>query len=192
MKTENKNIFLCSATELKSTKNLAICGMLAALGVVLKFVASIDIGQFIRIGFSGIPNRVVDCLFGPVTGGIFGAVLDIIKYFVNPNGPFNPLITLNVVLADIIYGLFLYKKPIKLWRFFAAGAIVKVVCNLIIMTTILATMYGSAFNAIIVPRAIKQLVMWPIDAFIEYGAMIAVTKALASAGMYKKPAAKTV
>ena len=77
---ETKNMFLQSAKELKAVPTLAACAMFAALAMILNQVASIDIGPYVRIGFSGIPNRLVDYLFGPVTGCLFSGILDVVKY----------------------------------------------------------------------------------------------------------------
>ena len=60
------NMFLDSAKELKKTSALAVCAMLAALALILNSVASINIGPYVKIGFSGIPNQLMDYLFGPV------------------------------------------------------------------------------------------------------------------------------
>lgn len=46
-----KEMYLNSMKELKAPKNIALLGMLAALAVVLGFVASIEVGPYIRIGF---------------------------------------------------------------------------------------------------------------------------------------------
>lgn len=83
---ETKNMFLQSAKELKAVTTLAACAMFAALAMILNQVASIDIGPYVRIGFSGIPNRLVDYLFGPVTGCLFSGILDVVKYFLKPSG----------------------------------------------------------------------------------------------------------
>ncbi|MFR2956755.1 MAG: folate family ECF transporter S component, partial [Lachnospiraceae bacterium] len=61
------NMFLDSAKELKKTSALAVCAMLAALALILNSVASINIGPYVKIGFSGIPNQLMDYLFGPVS-----------------------------------------------------------------------------------------------------------------------------
>ena len=45
---------------------------------------SIEYGNFIRIGFSSIPNGIIAYLFGPTVGGIFSGTLDIIKYILKP------------------------------------------------------------------------------------------------------------
>ena len=54
---ETKNMFLQSAKELKAVTTLAACAMFAALAMILNQVASIDIGPYVRIGFSGPENR---------------------------------------------------------------------------------------------------------------------------------------
>lgn len=50
---KNKNMFLSSAKELKSVPALAMCAMFAALALILNSVASINLGPYIKIGFSG-------------------------------------------------------------------------------------------------------------------------------------------
>ena len=79
---KTKNMFLTSAKELKNTSTLAVCAMLAALALILNSVASINIGPYVKIGFSGIPNQIADYLFGPITGCLFAGVLDIVKFFI--------------------------------------------------------------------------------------------------------------
>ena len=63
-------LFTDSARELKSVRTITTMAMLAAVAVILGYF-SIEYGQFIRIGFSGIPNGIVDYLFGPVAGAVF-------------------------------------------------------------------------------------------------------------------------
>ena len=82
-----KELYVDSIKEFKITHNMVICGFMAALAIVLSYVASIQIGPYLKIGFSGIPNRIVEFLFGPVIGCIFGGALDILKFLIKPDGP---------------------------------------------------------------------------------------------------------
>ncbi len=107
-----KNIWVRSFGELKNLRNLTICGLMAALAVALNYTASFEVGPYIRIGISGLPNQVVAFLFGPGVGMIFGAMLDIIKYLLKPTGPFFPGFTLSAALGGMIYGLFLYGRKL--------------------------------------------------------------------------------
>ena len=52
-------LFTDSARELKSVRTITTMAMLAAVAVILGYF-SIEYGQLIRIGFSGIPNGIVD------------------------------------------------------------------------------------------------------------------------------------
>ena len=61
-------LFTDSAREFKNVRTICLCGVFAALAIVLSYVASIQIGDYIRIGFSGLPNEFVDFIFGPAVG----------------------------------------------------------------------------------------------------------------------------
>ena len=60
-----KQQFEDSWHELKKTKVMAVTAMLIAIGVILGFF-SVQLTEFIRIGFSGIPNELASMLFGPL------------------------------------------------------------------------------------------------------------------------------
>ena len=61
-------LFTDSYREFKSVRTITTMAMLAALAVILGMF-SIEYGQFIRIGFSSIPNGIVAYLFGPTVSG---------------------------------------------------------------------------------------------------------------------------
>lgn len=157
-----------SLHELTSTKNLVLCGLMAALAVVLGMVASISVGPYIKIGFSAIPNRIVDCLFGPVIGCFFGGALDLLKYLVKPDGPFFFGFTFNAMLAGFLYGSILYKKPLKWYRVLFAEFLNKLIVNCGLNTLWLSMLYGKGFFVILPARALKNLIMLPIDTIIIF------------------------
>ena len=158
-------LFTDSARELKSVRTITTMAMLAAVAVILGYF-SIEYGQFIRIGFSGIPNGIVDYLFGPVAGAVFHGALDIIKYLMKPTGPFCPQLTLVVMLAGVLY---------------AAKFVVMLICNVILNTLCLQVLYGQAIMAILPMRALKNLIMWPIDSIVFFG----IAKALEQIGLFR-------
>ncbi len=166
-----------SFKELKVTHNLVLCGLMAALAGVLNYTTSIFITPNIRIGFSGLPNRVVEYLFGPWVGAVFGAALDILKYLLKPDGgAFFFGYTFNVMVAGVIYGSVLYKKPVRLWRILIAEFLVKAIVNCGLNTLWLAVLNGNAFMAILPARALKNVIMLPIDAAILFFTLTFVTK----------------
>ncbi len=179
-------IYSNSWKELFVTKNVVLCGLMAALAVVLSMVASIDLGPYIRIGFSGLPNRVVECLFGPVAGCLFGGMLDILKYILKPSGPFFFGFTFNVMLAGLIYGTLLYKKPVTVMRIVTAEFLVKLLVNCLLNTLWISMLYGKGFFAILPLRVLKNGIMLPIDSCILYFTLNYAKKILRYLGMYQK------
>jgi len=173
-------LFTDSAREFKKVRTLTMCGLLAALAFVIKSF-SIQLGPYIEIGFSGLPNEIVDFLFGPVVGSFFSAAMDIFKWIVKPTGPFMPGFTLNAFLAGCIYGIFLYKKPIRLWRIAASKLIVSLFINVVLATLWLALMYGEGYIAILPDRILKNVIMWPVNSLVTYF----ILKALESTGIFR-------
>ena len=145
-----KQQFVDSWHELRKTKVMAVAAMLIAIGVILGFF-SVQLTEFIRIGFSGIPNELASMLFGPVVGGIMGGIGDILKF-----------------LGPVIYGIFFYHRPIQLGRVVAAKITVALLVNLLLGTWWLTILYGKGFLAILPARFIKQVVSVPIDSVIFY------------------------
>ena len=111
-----KQLFLSSLNELKNIKVLCVLGMLGALSIVL-YTVTLQFGEYIQIGFDPICNILASILFGPVTGAIFGGAMDMLNFFLNPRGTFNPGLTLNAVISGLLIGSLFYKRklqPIKL------------------------------------------------------------------------------
>ena len=165
-----RNLATCfqeSARELKEHKTLVVTAMMIALGVVLGFY-TVQIGDFLKIGFSGLANELTAMLFGPVVGGLMGGVTDIQKFVIRPTGPFFFGFTLNAVLGAVIYGMFWYKRPLSLKRVFAAKITVAIVVNLFLNTYWLSILYGKGFAALLPARAIKQLISVPVDSLLFF------------------------
>ncbi len=167
-----------SLAEFKKLDVVVFCGMMCAVAIVLGSLASINIGQYVRIGFSNLPNLVVDYLFGPAIGAVFGGALDIIKYLIKPTGAFFPGFTLSAMLGGIIYGWFFYKKNITIPRILLGHLTVKVLVNLVLNTLWLDMLYGNGFWAILPGRIVSNAVMLPIDTVITYVLFLAVKRTI--------------
>lgn len=161
-------MYKASFRELSVTRNLVLCGLMAALGIVLGMVATISIGPYLRIGFSGLPNRAVDFMLGPAAGCFFGAVLDLLKYILSPTGPYFFGFTLSSMLCGIIYGSLLYRKPVQLKRIIIAELIVKIFINCILNTFWLSLLYGDAYFILLPARVLKNIIQLPMDVFILF------------------------
>ena len=167
--------------EFKKVNTITCCAMFGAMSIILSYVASIRVTPNLKIGFGALPNEMVDYLFGPVVGALFGGGMDILKFMLKPDGGYMPAYTLNAMLAAFIYGMFLYKKPLSLKRMLVAKFVVVVVCNILIGTYLLSTINGKGFLALFPGRVVKNLIQWPVDSLI----FITIAKTLEKAKIFQ-------
>ena len=173
-------LFTDSYRELKSVRTITAAAMFAAVAIILD-VFSIQLGSYIKITFSSIPNGIISYLFGPVVGGLFSGSLDVLKYLLKPTGAFFPGFTLVTALAGILYGIMYYRKPVTLKRILISKLVVMLICNVLLNTLCLSLLYGKGFMVLLPARVLKNLVMWPIDSMIFY----TLIKTMDSIGVFR-------
>ncbi|WP_349673426.1 folate family ECF transporter S component [Lacrimispora sp.] len=173
-------LFTDSYRELKSVRTITAAAMFAAVAIILDMF-SIQLGSYIKITFSSIPNGIISYLFGPVVGGLFSGSLDVLKYLLKPTGAFFPGLTLVTALAGVLNGILYYKKPITLRRILISKLVVMLICNVVLNTLCLSMLYGKGFMVLLPARALKNLVMWPIDSMIFY----TLLKTMDSIGIFR-------
>ena len=153
--------------ELHDVRSLAGTSMFAALTVVLDRVATFQVSQLLEIGFSFVGVATAAFLYGPWCAGLSGVVVDILAYALRPNGGFFIGFTLNQFLLGFLYGCWLYKKPVRLWRCAAACLTVTLVLNLCLTPVWLHIMYGNAL-ALTTLRLVKNVLKFPVDTALMY------------------------
>ena len=173
-------LFRDSMEEFKHVNTVTVMAMFAAISVVLGYFTLV-LGDYLKIGFSTIANQFVYYLFGPVAGGLFGGTLDILKYIIHPTGAFFPGFTISAMVGGVLYGCFLYKRPISFWRVLAAELTVSIICNMLLGTLWLSMLYGKAFMALLPMRVFKNIMMWPVNSILFY----TIGKTLEASGVFR-------
>ncbi len=169
-----------SAKELKNIRCLTLAGMLGAMSVILSNF-TIVVTDSLKISFFFLPSRIAYYLFGPFVGTIFGASIDILNFIVKPTGPFHPGFTINAALSGMIFGLLLYKKPLKFSRILITSTINMIIVNLILNTYWISTITGNAVWASLPLRITKNIILLPFEAILLY----LVIKGVESTGVIK-------
>ncbi len=141
---------------MKKTRTLVFMSLLVSLNVLLTHVVPVIMTGVVRVSFGFIPLSLSSMLFGPVIGGIGGAVSDLIGMMIAPKGPYFPGFTLNAFLSGAIYGVFLYKKPKSLARIILAVLCVSVFVNLGLNTYWLTILTGKGYLALLPARIIQN------------------------------------
>ena len=125
--------FTDSFQELKNVRNLAAVSMLLAITVILGFYR-LQITDYLRIGFDSLAKELTGMLFGPVAACVVAGLADLISFVLKPVGAFFPGLTLSAMLAGVIYGVVLYRRPLTLKRVILANVLVTVFVNLLLNT----------------------------------------------------------
>ena len=154
----------------KTITIITCLALLIALDIILTRFLSINT-QFLRISFGIIPVALAGAAFGPVWGGICGAVGDMLGMLIFPSGAYFPGFTLTAALTGIVYGIFLHRRRVDhfVLNTVIASIIVCIGCNLLLDTLWLDMMYGSGFIAILPARIIKSIINIPV-----YSALIII------------------
>jgi len=89
-----------------SSHKITTMGLFMALSIILTRIASLRIAiggvEGIRIGLGKLPIVLGGIVFGPLSGGLMGALSDLIGYFINPIGVYMPHFTLTSALTGMI------------------------------------------------------------------------------------------
>ncbi|WIV10470.1 folate family ECF transporter S component [Proteiniborus sp. MB09-C3] len=158
-----------------STKNIAYFGLLIALNVVLTRIGSIRIGgggvELVRIGFGGYPVIFAGIVFGPLAGGIVGAIGDIIGHFMSPMGPYMPHFTFTAALTGILPGLILMsfkdkKSKSSFWKLILAIAVGQITTSVIMVPYFMQTLFSVPMVTTVPGRIISQAFHIPLYAYV--------------------------
>lgn len=160
---DNKSSF----SFLKDIYSMVLVALFIAIYGVLSLLRIYIIPE-LRISLTFMPVAWASMLFGPLAGGITGAIGDIIGWAINPVGPFFPGFTVSGFVTGIIYGLFFYKKEITWKRVIFAAVTMIFVVEVGLNSIWLNILTGNAYKALIVARLIKALITTPIQVLILY------------------------
>ncbi|RXM74381.1 folate family ECF transporter S component [Clostridium tetani] len=152
---------------MRNIQKLVTLSFLIALQVLLTRFLGIET-PVIRISFGFIPLALSGALFGPIAGGIVGALADLIGMMVFPKGAYFPGFTISNALSGVIYGYFLHNKPKKIFNIALAVISVMLFVNIGLNTVWLSILTKKGVYAIIGPRIIKNLIEVPIKVSCIY------------------------
>lgn len=151
-----------------STRTATNVGLLVGVSIVLTrvFAVMVPIGGLmtLRLGFGEIPIMLAGILFGPIAGGLGGAIADLIGFALNSQGgAFFPGFTVSAALTGIIPGVLLYKKEnISLTQLALVVFVTDLVTGVVLNTLWLTLLMERGFFVILPPRLVARLVTLPV------------------------------
>lgn len=157
--------FIKSARLLREPQNLAVCGMLLALRIVIGYFSNLTlaISPDIKIGFSFLPIAIAGILCGPVASGIIGALGDLFCFILAPMGAYFPGWTINGLLVGLLYGMFLFECKRFMPSLVICEIVTGVFVEIILGSLWLYIQFSKAFWITAGVRGIKTLIAIPIE-----------------------------
>lgn len=160
-----------AAQELKDTKMLVVAALMIALRVSMKWtVIPLAPGLNINIG-APLINAMGAMIFGPVVAALAACVSDLVGYMLFPQGGvyFLPYMFVEVA-GSVLFALFFYRTKVTVTRVilarFSMDLFVNIILNSLVSMWYYAAVMGKSYAFMILPAVIKNLCLFPIEAFI--------------------------
>ena len=151
-----------------SLRRMILLSFLIALQLVFSKTLAIRLPH-IDITFGFFALALSGLILGPFYAACGAACADVIGFILFPRGVFFIGYTLTALLGGLVYGIFLYCKPKKLWRVIVATCIIKLGLHLGLNTFWAYLVGGRAFWAHLVTRTPAEFMQIPIQvAFIWF------------------------
>ena len=142
-------------------RTIVYLGVLTALEIVLSRFLSLNAWN-LKIGFSFVPVAMAGMLFGPLGGGIVGALGDFLGAVLFPIGPYFPGFTLTAFLTGAVFGLFLRRKRTAL-PVLGAVAVNQLLLSLLLNTLWISILYGSPYLPLLGTRVVQCAILAPVQ-----------------------------
>ncbi|GFZ27302.1 folate family ECF transporter S component [Lactobacillus corticis] len=148
-------------------RRLVLLGIIVAMKIVL---GRFTVGPtYVQVGLGFIGSVLLGYMFGPVWGAIGGGISDLVSsaLFGNTGGFFIGF-TITAMVGPLIYGLLLYKQPVKIWRIVVATLLVTLIANVGLNTLWIHIMYNAPFKQLLAARALKEAIAPWIQMVVSY------------------------
>ena len=163
------NYWKAAAGEFKSLKKIVVASVFIALIMAIgRFFIPIPVMGGQRIYFTFFVKALGTIIYGPLVGSSAAAISDLIGAMLFPSGPFFIGYTISAFLESLIYGMFLYRTKITIFKIFSAKLIINLFVNAFLGSCWWAIMYGKVFWPVFIARVPKNIILLPIEVLVMY------------------------
>lgn len=156
---------------LNNLKLIAALAMLAAISIICGKYLALNVGEAMRLSLESMPILFAGLAFGPIAGGLVGAVADLVGCLMVAY-TVNPLITIGAALIGIISGLVpvVLKKYALNDKIICAASVVAahLVGSVLVKTLGLASYYDMPFVMLLLWRTLNYLIVGILDGTVVY------------------------
>ena len=143
----------------KRTLDITVMAMVVAIRLVMEMLPAIKFGLYVQIGFGFIGAAIAGVMLGPWRAALVGILVDILGNFFRGE-------TFTALVGGLIYGYFLYKRPLRWEQIFMTVLLVTIFCNLGLNSIWVHMMTQKAFAVIMPLRILKNMITLPLNTAI--------------------------
>lgn len=160
-----------SFNELKNIKSIVMVSILTSLRIIVGLFF-IPITDSNRIYFTFIFVLLIGFLYGPISGIVSGIIADLVTFMIFPTGAFFIGYMISSALSGFIFGIFLYKTRITIFKIIISKFIINFFINALLGSLwwiILVKNFSLEFYIVVmIPKLIKNLILLPFEIIIIY------------------------
>ena len=165
--------------QMKNLKKLVLASLFIALDIIFTRFFSVMIPGVERISLQFLPHALSGFFLGPVWAVATLVMGDILGMVINSAGePYFLGFMLSAALRGLIYGLILYKRPMKYYRAVIAVSVVSIVVDLGLNPLWMSMMYGKGFWVTLVAKLPIRAVFIPLASAVIYFVAKGVVRAV--------------
>lgn len=158
-----------AAMQLFDVRMLCIAAILIAVRVALKSV-QIPVGPSLNITVGFFVNALGASIFGPVVAIVAAAISDTLGCLIFPQGAYFFPFIFEEISGSLLFALFLWRSNMTATRVILSRFSVVAITNLIINPTLMMwyydVFYGKSYAFMTIPRVMKNLALFPAEAFL--------------------------
>ena len=151
----------------KRTLDITVMAMVLAIRLVMEMLPAIKFGLYVQIGFGFIGRPLQGWCLDRGRAALVGILVDILgNFFRGESGQFFIGYTFTALVGGLIYGYFLYKRPLRWEQIFMTVLLVTIFCNLGLNSIWVYMMTQKAFAAFMPLRILKNMISLPLNTAI--------------------------
>ena len=168
-RNQNRDYTLFGIGAKMPLKMLVFSALLSAISIILGKYLAINAGEFLRFSFENLPIILSGIAFGPIVGGLVGAVSDVLGSLL-VGYAINPIITLGACSVGVISGfsyLLMKKKPTSLTlRIIISVFSAHIAGSLIIKSVGLYLMYSTPLLVLLSWRVLNYVIIGTLEVIL--------------------------
>ena len=152
-----------------STKRLSLLAMFIALQIVLSKFLMLQLAPSVRLSIDSVPILLAGIWFGPIAGGLVGALADFLGTILFPTaGAYFPLLTVAFLLIGVVAGLL--SRIVKVKQHILRIALIvipaEIIGSYLFKSFALSVLIGRPFVELLAARALPVSIVMIVNTIL--------------------------